>query len=259
MRRSLVFCLATLVFCLLPFGFCFRPSASSQTPLDSKNDGGVVPAVVQLLAIGPGTGEKNRECSATGFLVNAEGYILTNAHVVEDAQRCVAKTPGAKILAKLAQPESRTATAVSCDVVGVDDLHDLAVMKTERPPPATTAGGPGAFALLDPREVAEGTAVVVTGHPAFTWKPVTQSGKVLRRGALRLSEESTETSDVLVLDIPLRRGNSGSPVYLDAGGGVVGIVERQDALRPSQTVAVPVRYAIELLNRHGVKWYPSQN
>jgi serine protease Do len=211
----------------------------------------VTAAVVQLLAVGPGAEDQNRECAATGFLVNEDGYILTNAHVIADARRCLAASPGTKIMAKLARPGARAAPAVSCDVVALDDLHDLALLKTER----ALEGKRPAYARLDPAEIAEGTAVAVTGHPAFVWHPTTQKGRVIHRAALGLSEKSKEKSDVIVLDIPLERGASGSPVFLQAGGGVVGIVERQNPARPSETVVVPIRYAIELVNRHGVRWY----
>lgn len=211
--------------------------------------------VVQLLAIGPGGNGNNRECSATGFVVNEEGYILTNAHVIERARTCLAASPGARIMAKLAGPDSRVATAFSCELVGLDDLHDLAVLKIERPPPARAGSGEAAFALLNPSRVAVGTVVAVTGHPGFAWQPVTQAGKIIRSGKLRLSEKSAEASEVILLDIPLQVGSSGSPVYLEAGGGVVGVVESQSPSRPSETVAVPIRYAIELLDRHGVRWF----
>ncbi len=90
-------------------------------------------AVVQLLAVGPSAQERNRECSATGFLINEEGYILTNAHVVQDAQRCLAASPKSKIMAKVSGEDSQVARAVSCDSVGIDEVHDLAVVKMERP------------------------------------------------------------------------------------------------------------------------------
>jgi len=210
----------------------------------------VTVAVVQLLAVGPGAEDKNRECAATGFLVNEDGYILTNAHVVADARHCLAASPGTKIMAKLARPGTRAA-AVSCDVVALDDLHDLALLKTERPLESERP----AYVRLDPVELAEGTPVAVTGHPAFVWHPRTLKGRVIRRGILVLSEKSQEKSSVIVLEIPLERGASGSPVFLQAGGGVVGIIERQNPARPAETVAVPIRYAIELLDRFRVRWY----
>ncbi len=231
-------------------GLC--PLNGAQEPAVSRPDP-VARAVVQLLAIGPGERGNNRECSATGFLVNEDGYILTNAHVFERAMQCLAASPGAKVMAKLAWPESRAATAASCSLVALDEVHDLAVIKAERPLNAGTAEK--MYVRLETSLAAPGTPVAATGHPAFAWNPVTQSGKIIRYGSLRLSEESSETSEVIVLDIELKAGNSGSPVYLFPAGAVIAVVERRNAWRISETVAVPIRYAIELMDRHGVRWH----
>ncbi len=252
-RKSNWILLFVLPLSLVPF----RASKESSGPNSSAPDP-AVRAVVQLLAVGPGSRGINQECSATGFLVNEEGYILTNAHVVEDARQCLEASPRAKIMAKISQVGSdpETGPAVSCDIVGLDDLHDLAVMKAERPPPAGTRY---AFMSLRPGHVDEGTRVVVTGHPAFAWRPVTQLGRIIRRRSLRLSELSAERTEVVVLDITLQRGNSGSPVYLAGRGDVIGIIERKNPSNPAQTIAVPIHYAIELLDRHGVRWHQARD
>src|SRR5208282_5285072 len=117
----------------------------------------VLPSVVQLVAVGPADKEHNRACSATGFLIDEEGYLITNAHVVENAKRCLEKAPGAKILAKLTINDARTAPAVPCNVVGVDVPNDLALLRTERPLRASPGGEPP-YVILDSRAVAVGTA-----------------------------------------------------------------------------------------------------
>jgi S1-C subfamily serine protease len=251
-RRDYVRIPAFLLPLMLSLAFAALPQENPARESPAAEP--AVAAVVQLLAIGPGEQGKNRECSSTGFLVNEEGYILTNAHVVEDARRCLAASPETKIVAKLPGAKLRAIPAVSCDVIGLDDLHDLAVLKTERPLAAEAHPG---FLPLNPAEVADGTPVSVTGHPAFAWHPTTLHSKVIRRTTLALSDRSAEKSDAFVLDIPLKRGASGSPVYVESGG-VVGVVERQNPSRPWETVAVPIRYAIELLNRQGVRWHPAQ-
>jgi len=229
---------------------------TARTPVEPapSPDDQVVRAVVELLAIGPGGSGKNLECSGTGFLVNEEGYILTNAHVFEEAQRCLGVSQSAKILAKMASPATDRALATSCELVGLDEAHDLAVLKMEHPFEAAPAKVRSRFVRFEPAEVAVGTRVAVTGHPRFIWNPVTQAGNLLRRERLLLDERSKSPTEVIIVNIPLKPGNSGSPVYLEAGG-VVGIVESRNPSRPSETRAVPARYAIELLNRNRVRWH----
>jgi len=226
---------------------------------------GVAAAVVQLLAVGPSRKGQNQECSATGFFVDEEGYIITNAHVVEKSRECLGKISGARIVARLGtngspasgatQSGQNTAPSVSCDLVGLDDVHDLAVLKTERLLPLRRKDGSGQYARLDTADASTGASVKVTGHPVFAWLAVTHSGKIVGHKSWPLFERSAELSEVLILDFPLKSGSSGSPVYRDGGGGVVGVVEREDSTNRFQTVAVPIRYAVDLLNRLGVKWH----
>jgi S1-C subfamily serine protease len=213
-------------------------------------------AVVQLVAVGPATDGKDEECTGTGFFVNDKGAILTNAHVVEEARRCLEAAPGAKILAKFAGPDPNNAEAISCDEVGVDDSHDLAVLKAERPPDSFRDGAPretgrevgDVHLTLDPGEVPVGTQVYVTGHTGRTWHAVTLGGHIIARKSLILWEPNAEPSEVMVLDIPLKRGASGSPVYLH-DGRAIGVVVETDPQNPDHTVAVRSSYAIRLLDR----------
>jgi S1-C subfamily serine protease len=246
-----------ILVCALGAGISNPVLMPAQKPASSSRSH-PLSAVVQLLAVGVAGQGNERECSATGFFVNEQGYILTNAHVVEEARRCLEGAPKSKIVAKFPGPDSTIARAISCDLVGLDEVHDLAVLKTERPPfaPEAAGGGPaeipigpaGRFLALDPTEVSVGAIVRVTGHPSATWQAVTFTGHILARNLLNLSGLGAERSDVLVLDIPLEHGASGSPVCL-ASGAVVGVVVQRDVQDPSRTVAVSSHYAIELLDR----------
>jgi S1-C subfamily serine protease len=237
--------LAAMLAAGLACGAAERPPAGQGTD---------VPGVVELVAVGPGARGMNRNCSATGFLINAQGYLLTAAHAVEEARQCLAGSPEARILARPSTPNPRLAQAVSCDVIAVDETHDLAVLKTSRPLPAAAETGEPNFLFLSPQPAEAGTPVEVSGHPTFAWQPRTQTGRVVRRERLRLFENNPNPSDALVLDIELHKGNSGSPVVRLSDGAVIGIVERQDALDAGWSVAVSVRYAIELLTHAGIRW-----
>jgi serine protease Do len=252
------FCPLTFALCLL-LCLSLHLTAAQQAgakSLPQTQADRALRGVVQLLAVGPGEKEQNRECSATGFLIDEQGYLITAAHVVDDARRCLEKAPGAKILAKLTINDARTAPAVPCDVIGIDTANDLALLKTGRPLTAGTDGEPP-YLELDARTVEVGTAVWVSGYPAFSWQPVTQTGHLTWRGRTRLEEIDyplPAPSDALQVDIHLRPGNSGSPVYRQ-GGGVIGVIDKRDSLRPAYSIAVAIHYAIELAQHYRTPWH----
>ncbi len=239
--------------------------SQSQSSLAQIGRADISRAVVELLALGPGNQGKNRECQATGFLVNEDGYILTNAHVVDEARDCLASTPNEHILAKPLTAEPTMADAVPCDLVVSDEIHDLALLKAQRPlhrhasqsgPSPATPVAEQDYLPLDATLPEDGTEVAVSGHPAFAWHAETRSGRIVGHESLALSGKDSEKSEIFYLDIRLLKGSSGSPVYRPSDGSVVGIVERKDLQHPGRTIAVAVRYAIELLERAGAKWHP---
>jgi len=242
-------------FCPLPLvsGFVFISRAQAPGRAGSNPSERTHLGVVELLAVGPGERARNRACAATGFVVDEDGYLVTNAHVVKDLQGCLGKSPGGKILAKFPAPGESFARGLPCEVVAVEEVHDLAVLKLTLPPSDGARASPS-FECLDAREVPEGTAVTVAGHPEFAWRLRTQSGQVVWSGTYQLDEKSAATTEVIGLDIPLRPGNSGSPVYLESGG-VGGVVVSRDETRRGHSVAVAIRYVTDLLDRYGVKWH----
>lgn len=251
---------------ILALGACqatAQPVAHPFTQDPFAQDSQTVRAVVELLAIGPGANGNDRKCSGTGFLVNEEGIILTNAHVVHDAERCigaVAHSRSRGIIAKLPTEAGNSAPAVSCEVVGLDDAHDLAILKPERSIPGRAPGSPYPYLPLDvsrARGIAEGAPIWVAGHPLHSWLPVAQSGEFTRADRLRLSGPQGELVDVFILGLPLQSGSSGSPMFLKGEAGVVGVVVGQLTRQPSETIAVPIRYAVDLLDRNSVRWHPA--
>jgi S1-C subfamily serine protease len=244
MRILLACCGFILALCLLTFDFVLSAPIEGKSPTEASP----TPAVVQLLAIGPGRGDQNQACAATGFFVNEQGYILTNAHVVEDARRCLAGSPEGRIVAKLAEPDQHAATAVSCEVVALDEENDLALLKTQRPPPE---GKNYPFARLSENGVSAGAEVRVLGHPQFSWQAKQLSGRVVRVVRPAHDEGGPET---LVFNVRLEVGSSGSPVFLPSGE-VAGVVVGRDTQNASYSVAIAIRHAIALLKSHGVPWH----
>jgi S1-C subfamily serine protease len=70
-----------------------------------------------------------------------------------------------------------------------------------------------------------------------------------------LGDKSSLRTEVLILDIALQRGASGSPVYLESGE-VIGVIERQRSSNRLETVAVPISDAIDLFELKAVSWLP---
>jgi S1-C subfamily serine protease len=137
-----------------------------------------------------------KEGSGTGFFINAEGYVLTNAHVVDECSRI--ELPGAT--------ESSPVR-----VIAKDKTNDLALLKT-----GVTAQK---FALLR-TGVRLGEQVEAFGYPLM--------GVLSSSGNFTLGNVTSLTGlrdDVRYLQIstPVQPGNSGGPL-LDASGNFVGIV-----------------------------------
>ena len=135
----------------------------------------------------------------SGVIVNSEGYILTNHHVVDGALEI-----------KVELTDNRTFTA---RLVGSDPPSDLAVLKVDaRNLPAISMG--------DSDRVRVGDFVLAVGNPLGIGQTVT-SGIVSAKGrATGLSDGSFE--DFLQTDAAINRGNSGGAL-VNTSGELIGI------------------------------------
>lgn len=131
--------------------------------------------------------------AGSGFIVDAAGYIVTNSHVVGDAD---------KITVSLADGSSWPAK-----IVGSDILTDIAVIKVNAPHalPFVTWG--------DSRKLNVGDWVIAAGNPFGLGSSVT-AGIVSARGR---DIGSGPFDDFLQLDAPINPGNSGGPSFNMAG------------------------------------------
>ena len=135
----------------------------------------------------------------SGVIVNSDGYILTNHHVVDGALEI-----------KVELTDNRTFTA---KLVGSDPPSDLAVLKIDaRELPTLSLG--------DSDKVRVGDAVLAVGNPLGIGQTVT-SGIVSAKGrATGLSDGSFE--DFLQTDAAINRGNSGGAL-VNTNGELIGI------------------------------------
>jgi S1-C subfamily serine protease len=155
--------------------------------------------------------------SGTGFLASADGYILTNNHVISGNGNLEARLPGVE-------------TPVSAEVVARDETRDLALLKIEAPKGAHLQAIP----LASDRAAQRGEQVAVLGYPLGDY---VGAGLKLTTGVVSAMPEPGN-GFMLMLDAKVNPGNSGGPVC-DARGRVVGIVTAK-SLRGGNFLSVEV-------------------
>ena len=134
----------------------------------------------------------------SGVIVAAQGFILTNNHVVEGADEIAVMLPGGKVA------EAR--------VVGTDPETDLAVLRVD-------AKGLQPITFADPASVQVGDIVLAVGDPFGVGQTVTQ-GIVSATGRNRLGINTFE--NFIQTDAAINPGNSGGAL-VDTSGHLVGI------------------------------------
>ncbi len=133
----------------------------------------------------------------SGFFISADGYIVTNNHVVDHAKDVTVTTIDGKTIA--------------ARVVGTDPKTDLALLKVKE-------GGDYPFVSFASQAPRVGDWVVAVGNPFGLGGTVT-AGIVSARGR---DIGAGPYDDFLQIDAPVNHGNSGGPTF-NANGEVVGV------------------------------------
>src|SRR5712664_798521 len=145
---------------------------------------------------GPAPRPESRSLGS-GFIISADGYILTNAHVVEGADEINVKfTDKRELKAK---------------VIGADRRSDIAVIKVD-------AGGLPAVRFGDPAKLKVGEWVLAIGSP-FGFENTVTAGIVSAKGRSLPQENFVP---FIQTDVAINPGNSGGPLF-NMRGEVVGI------------------------------------
>jgi S1-C subfamily serine protease len=141
--------------------------------------------------------------TGSGFLIDTEGHIVTNNHVVEGADRVEVKLGSS----------DKTYTA---EVVGTDPATDVALLKVDAP-----ADSLHPLALGDSSNVEVGEPVVAIGNPFGLDRTVT-SGIVSALQRQIQAPNGFSISHVIQTDAAINPGNSGGPL-IESEGKVIGI------------------------------------
>jgi S1-C subfamily serine protease len=152
---------------------------------------------------GPGGG---RAASGSGFVIDKGGYIVTNDHVVEDANAFTVRfgDEGSKPL--------------QAKLVGKDPSTDLAVLKID---PSKVTGGIKPVELGTSKGLRPGQAAIAIGSP-FGLSGTVTSGIISALNREIDSPNGFKISGAVQTDAAINPGNSGGPL-LDADGRVIGV------------------------------------
>jgi S1-C subfamily serine protease len=142
------------------------------------------------------------EGAGSGFVIDARGYLLTNYHVVENAET-IEVTLGDK-------------SQFSAKLVGYDPRNDVALLKIDPKGKNLTA-----LTLADSSNLLVGQSVLAIGNP-FRFSSTLTTGVISALGRTVQTGNTTFIDEAIQTDAAINQGNSGGPL-LNSHGEVIGI------------------------------------
>src|SRR6266571_207411 len=211
--------------------------AASNEPLDAdeqnnisvyrKNIGSVVNVTSKVVAFDFFYGLVPQEGQGSGFIIDRDGHVLTNYHVIEDARQ---------VEVVLHNRKKYRAT-----VVGTDRSHDLAIIQIKAPDLAP-------MVLGESRNLQVGQKVYAIGNP-FGLSGTLTSGIVSSIRSVQEPDGMT-IDDAIQTDAAINPGNSGGPL-LNSHGEVIGIntmIASASGGNSGVGFAIPINAAKAVLN-----------
>ena len=148
----------------------------------------------------PSPEQQKHTSLGSGFIISSDGYILTNNHVVDHADKVTVRLQ-----------DRRTLTA---KVVGTDPTYDIALLKVD------AGGSLPTVSIGDSRSLKPGQWVLAIGSPFGFDYTVTQG--IVSAVGRNLGQRDQPYTSFIQTDVPINRGNSGGPLF-NLQGQVVGI------------------------------------
>ncbi|MBR3356736.1 MAG: trypsin-like peptidase domain-containing protein [Solobacterium sp.] len=193
------------------------------------------PSVVEIItevtqeSYGFWGGTYTAQAAGSGVILSADGYIITNNHVVENANDIQVTTY-----------DGKTYKAV---LIGTDAKADIAVIKVEADSLIPAVIG-------DSSKVQAGDTAIVIGNPLGTLGGSVTSGII--SSANRQVTIERESMNLIQTDAAINNGNSGGGLF-DGNGCLIGIVNAKDSGTTSSGAiieglgfAIPVNYAMDV-------------
>ena len=191
----------------------------------SKVSESVVSIVTSIKATGYFGMSYDTSAAGTGIIVSADGYILTNKHVIDGAT-------------KINVILSDGTTFENVKLAAVDALNDVAFLKisdVDDLKPAT---------LGDSKTISVGQQVVAIGNALGMYQNTVTSGIISGTGRSLTASDSTgslteQLSDMIQTDAAINSGNSGGPL-INAAGEVIGINTAAGTSVENMGFAIPI-------------------
>lgn len=201
----------------------FRPSGMPDVVGIAK---ATTPGIVRL-SIG-GASVETELGSGSGVMFRDNGYVLTNAHVVQGLDELtVVMSDG---------------TAIDAHVVGADSYTDVAVVKADVEDAATVLLSTAERPEVGEWAVAIGSPLGLSGGPSVTLGVISAIGREI------MTDDQDTLRDLIQTDAPIAPGSSGGAL-VGAQGGVIGITT---AIAVSEVGAEGVGFAIPIDLAHDV-------
>jgi serine protease Do len=215
-----------------------RPASREGTELDESGfftTGVLKPSPVEELVAKFGEAVISIETPSgkgSGFLINKDGYAITNAHVIQGETRVSA------ILYMTAASGFNRRRIDDVEIIALNPFIDLALLKL--PLPADLK--PKNVILGNPDEVNAGDSVFAVGNPLGFERSVS-GGRISNRS------RSLEGQLFLQTDASINPGNSGGPLF-NQRGEVIGVTSRgfHAAFADNVGFAIPVSYVKEFIH-----------
>lgn len=179
--------------------------------------------------------------AGTGFIITSDGYIMTNYHVIESAQKSEHKI----------QVLFKDKSSFEAKIVGFDEDNDVAVLKID-------ASDLSPVSIGNSDDIAVGDSVFAIGNPLGELDFSMTSGRVSALDRNITIERNGTAINMFQFDAAINSGNSGGPVYNESGE-VIGIATAKVGSSGVEGLgfAIPINDAADIANELITKGYVS--
>lgn len=179
--------------------------------------------------------------AGTGFIITSDGYIMTNYHVIESAQKSEHKI----------QVLFKDKSSFEAKIVGFDEDNDVAVLKID-------ASDLSPVSIGNSDDIAVGDSVFAIGNPLGELDFSMTSGRVSALDRSITIERNGTAINMFQFDAAINSGNSGGPVYNESGE-VIGIATAKVGSSGVEGLgfAIPINDAADIANELITKGYVS--